>query len=129
MKKFIWLVAAAVQCVSLATASGISYTCDPSIDATQAGTCAYLDTTIAGLYGSTFSNANASIYIQMGVTGLGSSTSGFYNLVTYNQYLTALTATASGNAVDTAALAALNMLDTAVYGSDQVEITSALGSA
>jgi hypothetical protein len=43
-----------------ANASGISYTCDPTV---SAATCAYLNTTVAGLYGSTFSNATADIYI------------------------------------------------------------------
>ena len=52
----------------------ISYTCDPTIDATQAGTCTYLNGTLAGLYSSLFTNANANIYIQQSGGGLGGST-------------------------------------------------------
>ncbi len=107
----------------------ISYSCDATIDATQAGTCAYLNSTLAGLYNSTFSNVNASIYIKQGVTGLGSSTPGFYNDVSYATYLAALTSHASGNAVDTAAIAALNSIDSSIYGGNNVVITSALGLA
>lgn len=114
-----------------AFAGTVSYTCDPTIDATQAGTCAYLNSTIAGLYGSVFSNANASIYIEQGITGLGGSTPGFYNWIPYTTYLSDLSANAaaSGNAAQISAVAALNNLDSAVYGGDNVVITSALGEA
>lgn len=110
-------------------ATGLTFTCDPSIDQTQAGTCDYLNSAIAGLYNSTFSNVNANIYIEYGTTGLGESTSGFFNTVSYNAYLNALTNTASADTVDFDALAALNSLDTAIYGAGSVEITSALGQA
>ena len=40
------------------------FTGDANIDATAAGTCNTLNPSIAGLYNSTFSNVNASIYIQ-----------------------------------------------------------------
>jgi len=122
------LVLALVQTVP-AFANGLTFTCDSSIDQTQAGTCAYLNNTIAQLYNNTFSNVNANIYIQYGITGLGESTTGFYNEVSYNTYLNALTNTASADTVDLDALAALNSLDTAIYGSGSVEITSALGQA
>jgi PEP-CTERM motif len=112
-----------------ASADNLTFTCAASIDATQAGTCAYLNSTISSLYTSTFSNVNANIYIQQGITGLGSSTPGFYNYVPYSTYLADLTATASNDAVDVAALAALNSLDTPLYGSGNVVITSALGEA
>ena len=55
---------------SLSTPSGIVYTCDANINALP-GVCNTLNTTIAGLYASTFANANASIYITFGTTGLG----------------------------------------------------------
>lgn len=112
-----------------ASADNLTYTCAPSIDATQPGTCAYLNTTISSLYTGSFSNVNANIYIQQGITGLGSSTPGFYNVLPYGTYLADLTATASSNPVDVAALAALNSLDTPLYGSGNVVITSALGQA
>ena len=117
-----------VLCVSAASAGSITYTCDPSVDATNAGTCAYLNTTIAGLYNSTFVNVSADIYIEQGITGLAASEAA-ESFIPYSTYLGALTNTASGDAVDTAALAALNSLDTAVYGSDNVVITSALAGA
>ncbi len=114
-----------------AFAGTISYTCDPTIDATQAGTCAYLNSTIAGLYGSTFSNANANIYIQQGTTGLGESTEGFFNTLSYATYVSDLAANAlaSGNAVQSSAVASLASLDSGVYGGGDVVITSALGLA
>jgi hypothetical protein len=95
---------------------GITYTCASNVDATTAGTCAYLNSTVAGLYG-VFSNINANIYIQMGTTGLGENF-GAYNSVSYSTYLTDLTANsvASGNPVQ-------------VSAAHNVEITSALGSA
>jgi hypothetical protein len=114
---------------ALASAGTVSYTCDTTINATPAGTCAYLNSTTAGLYSSTFSNANASIYIKMGITGLGSSTVGSYNDLSYSTYLSDLTATASADTVDVHALTALNSKDTAVYGTGIVVITSALGEA
>jgi len=94
-------------------------------------TCDYLNTTVAGGYDSTFTNANALIYIQYGATGLASSTTGFYNFVTYNQYATALSAQAAadGNPVQIAAVAALTQYDKTPYGSDDVSVTSALANA
>jgi len=70
-----------------AWASGITYTCNGNI---ETSTCSYLNTTMAGLYAGVFSNANASIYIQYGSTGLGSSAQ-YYNSTTFNSYLSALT--------------------------------------
>ncbi len=109
--------------------SGIVYTCDPTIDAKVAGTCAYLNTTVAGYYNDTFTNANANIYIKYGTTGLGESTTGFYNFVTFSQYLTAYTAITAKSPLQTSALSALNSNDQPAYGSDKISITSALGTA
>jgi len=103
----------------------ISYTCDPSV---AAGTCTYLNTTVAGDYSSSFSNANASIYITYGTTGLAES-SQFFNFVTYSQYLAALTSNSNQSTIQTAAISALNTYDGTPYGSDNVEITAALGTA
>jgi hypothetical protein len=129
MKQSALVIAAVALAASLASAGTISYTCDPTIDATTAGTCAYLNSTVAGYYSSSFTNANANIYIKMGTTGLGSSTSGFLNLINYSTYLADLTATASGDAIDTATLASLPGIESALYDGGQIEVTSALGAA
>ena len=82
-------------------------------------------------YTSTFSNANADFYIQYGATGLASSTTGTDNQVTYSQYAAALAAAAaaSGNTVQIDAVAALTAYDASVYGTGNVDITSALANA
>jgi hypothetical protein len=103
----------------------ITYTCDPSI---SASTCNYLNTTIANEYSSAFTNANANIYITYGTTGLGESVQ-YPNLVTYGEYVGALTSNPNQSAVQTAALSALNTYDSAPYSSDYVEVTAALGTA
>jgi len=128
MTRLVSFLTGLVLCVSAASASSLTYTCDPSVDATTAGTCGYLNTQIAGLYTSTFTNISANIYVEQGVTGLATSETA-ENFVPYSTYLSALTGASSGNGVDTAALAALNSLDTAIYGSDNVVITSALAGA
>jgi len=117
--------------IALPALAGLTYTCDPNIDAKMAGTCAYLNGTIAALYTNTFSNISANIYIQYGQTGLGESTTGFDNQITYTEYLDALTtnAQASGNPVEVAAVSALKSFDTGRYGSGMVDIPSALGAA
>lgn len=55
-----------------AVGASLTYTCDPSINAV-AGVCNALNTTIAALYTSKFSDVNASIYVTFGTTGLGQS--------------------------------------------------------
>jgi hypothetical protein len=124
-----WVFAACVTLISTGASAGLTYTCDSTIDATVAGTCATLNSSIAGLYNNTFSNANADIYIQYGTTGLGESTSGFLNLVSYNAYRAALMSTASHNATDTAALASLPIAEPALYNGGKIQVTSALGQA
>jgi hypothetical protein len=127
--KALLLVAMMAMGATVARASSLTFSCDPTVDATQAGTCAYLNSTISNLYTSTFTNVNASIYIQMGTTALGENTTGLYNDVSFSTYLADLTATASSDTVDVDALAALNSVDNPLYGSDNVVITSALGQA
>jgi hypothetical protein len=127
--KALLLVAMMAMGATLASASSLSFSCDPTVDATQAGTCVYLNSTISSLYTSTLTNVNASIYIQMGTTTLGENTTGFYNDISFSTYLADLTATASTDTVDVDALAALNSVDNPLYGSDNVVITSALGEA
>jgi len=84
LKKLLWLTASLVFGAALASAN-ITYTCDPSI---SASTCNYLNTTIAGMYNSTFTDANANIYITLGTTGLGESQTAF-NVVSYSDYVAA----------------------------------------
>lgn len=112
---------------TLATA-GITYTCDPSIDARQAGLCNTLNTTIADLYSKTFTDANAQIFITFGKTGLGSSAQ-YLNYISWNQYINALTtrANTSGNTLQKAAVAALNTYAAPLYQSGKVEISTAFG--
>src|ERR1019366_194532 len=76
--------------------TGVVYTCDPSINLV-AGLCTTLNTTIAGLYSSAFSNANAKIYITFGsVGGAGSLTPSFS--VSYAGFRSALEASLAGPA-------------------------------
>jgi hypothetical protein len=121
-------LAACLTFNSVLAHAGVTYTCDASIDATQAGTCAYLNSTVAGYYSSTFSNANANIYIQMGITGLGSSQTAL-DALTYSQYQSALITDSSGDIVDSGATASLPGTEPSIYGGDGIAVTSALGSA
>ena len=107
------------------TGSGIIYTCDPSV---SAPTCNYLNTTVAGYYNDTFTNANANIYIQYGTTGLGSSEQ-YLNFITYSQYASAYGSIANKSAIQVSAQSALSTYDVTPYGSDYVEVTAALGAA
>ena len=129
LKRPLWLGSLWILAVGIAQANGISFTCNVNIDATVAGTCNTLNTNIAGIYNNAFSNANASIFIEYGTTGLGQSTSGFLNLVSYNTYRNALAATASANATDTAAVASLPTLEPGLYANGRINLTSALGQA
>jgi hypothetical protein len=71
--------------------SGITYTCDPSV-AAVAGVCNYLNTTIAGIYAGTFSNASASIYIKFANIGAGDAGQSNFllNDVSYSTFRSAL---------------------------------------
>ena len=104
----------------------ISYTCDPNVGSSV---CTTLNTTIAGLYNSTFTNADATIYIQYGTTGLGESTTGFSNTISYTQYRNALIAEAGSGLVRADAIASLPVTEPSLYGSADISITSALGTA
>lgn len=127
--KFFYVAAGLVLTSGLASA-GVSYTCAANIDTLgPANTCNTLNTTIAALYGNTFSNANDSLYIQYGITGLGESTTGFFNTVSYSTYVTALKNEGGPGAVRAAAIASLPSVEPSIYGGGQVEITSALGEA
>lgn len=69
-----------------ATGPGIVYVCDPGIPASA---CAYLNSTIAGVYANAFTNTNATIYVTFGTTGLGMSQF-FVFAVNYSDFRTAL---------------------------------------
>jgi uncharacterized protein (TIGR03437 family) len=71
-----------------AVSSGITYTCNSNIGSTI---CNTLNTTIAGLYSSAFTNAGASIYIEFGDTGLGESLTST-NTLSYSSFRNALIA-------------------------------------
>lgn len=66
----------------------LTYTCDATINAVP-GVCNALNTTIAALYTSRFTNVNASIYITFGSTGLGQS-QWVINTASYTAYRSAL---------------------------------------
>ena len=114
-----------VQPNAVNTGTGVVYTCDSTV---PTSTCTYLNTTVAGYYNSVFTNANANIYIEFGDTGLGES-DGYYNLVAYTPYITALTKNTGKSSVQTQALSAINTYATPVYGTqNEIGITVALGS-
>lgn len=115
----------------MAHAAGISYTCAADINTDgPASLCSSIGSVVGADYNSIFSNANASIYIQFANNGgLGESTTGFLNLVSYNSYLTALKADSSGDAIDTAAIASLPSTEPALYSGGSIELTSALEEA
>jgi len=110
---------------AVANAGTVSYTCDPSIGA---ATCNYLNTTVAGNYSSTFTDANANIYITFGTTGLAQSVQ-YFNYITYDQYVAALTSNPSQSPVQVSGLSALGTYDASHYGSKNVEVTLALATA
>ena len=108
--------------------TGITFTCAANIDTTHTGTCATLNGTFAGLYRSTFTNANADIYISYGATGLGSSLQYFDN-IDYSAYAVALSAGSSG-ANDATAVASLGGLTSnPVDPTKGVSLTGALRAA
>jgi hypothetical protein len=118
---------ALVLSASGATAGVLTYTCDPNIGA---AVCTTLNTTIAGLYDSTFTNVSADIYIQLGTTGLGEGENP-ENVIPYSTYLSdyAANAAASGNPKQASALASLHTFATPVYAGSSVQISGALGLA
>ena len=105
--------------------ASITFTCDPTINATVPGLCNTLQTTTAGIYNNTFSNINANIYVTFGATGLGAST-GFDNFVPYSTYVSAATANANGSTVQTAAAAALKNNAAPIY-TGNVKVSAAQG--
>jgi uncharacterized protein (TIGR03437 family) len=83
------------------TGTGILYTCDATITALSSTLCSTLNTTIAGLYSSAFTNANATIYIKLGNTSLGASDS-YLNDFSYATFRSLLISAASDQNDNTA---------------------------
>jgi hypothetical protein len=113
-----------------AVAGSVTFTCDPSIGAdfdpggSTTAVCNYLNTVIGPEYASTFSNLNANIYIETTTTGLADSNSGFFNLVTYSTYQTALETLSTD-----AAKAFVPSSEPGIFGGDDIDLTSALAEA
>jgi hypothetical protein len=75
--------------------ANLSFTCDPSIDTTQAGTCAALNgSTVAGVYNSIFnlSAVNINIYITYVPTDTFGESSANFTPVPYAEYYSTLKA-------------------------------------
>jgi hypothetical protein len=106
---------------------GIVYTCDATINALSATVCNTLNTTIAGLYSSAFTNANASIYITLGNPGVFGNSNWSFNWFNYSDFRNALIDTAT-DANDAAAIAS-SVPEVNPYGSSSVGIVSALQRA
>ena len=122
---YLRLAAGTMLATGLASASGISYVCASDV---AASTCTFLNTTIAGIYNSTFSNANADIYIQYGTTSLA-ATSSVTNDVSYSAYVAALAADGTPNSLRSSALASLSANAAVPYGGGNVALSTALASA
>jgi hypothetical protein len=120
-----------VGSATLAGASGVSYTCDPNINAVSGlSLCAALQTTVAGVYNSTFSNANASIYIQYGNNGGLGGSSQSINAVSYSNYRSALAShQGSGDANDATATGSLPSGEPGTFSGGNVFLSTALAQA
>lgn len=106
----------------------ISYTCSANIDTLSGvGACEYLQSTIAGIYGSTFTNANASIFIQFGNNGGLGASEQFLGGISYANYVTQLTSH-EGDANDVTAVGSLPGTDPIGSGG-AVVLTTALANA
>jgi hypothetical protein len=112
-----------VVCGALpAFAGSITYTCAANLASFgPSGLCSYLNTSIAGIYDSTFTNANADIYIQYGSTGLGGSSQDL-GIVPYSAYFAAL----SAESTDSEAVASLPASEPSIYDGGGIVLTTAL---
>jgi hypothetical protein len=128
MKRHLLFLTMAALGATLPAFASLTYTCDPNIDTTQAGTCAALQgSTVAGVYNGIFGNSiTSSVYVKYApIGGYGES---FFNVtpVPYSVYYAALLIH------DPAAASTLTAVDPLIaYGNtDQdVDITPALASA
>ena len=129
MRSPIFLLAA-LSLTAPAFGSSVTFTCDPSIGAdfkpggSSTAVCDYLNNTIAPEYANTFNNANANVYIAATNQGLADSTTGFFNLVTYSAYQTALQSQSTDPAK-----AFVPATEPGIFGGDSVDLTSALAQA
>jgi uncharacterized protein (TIGR03437 family) len=127
MGKLIWCCALAVAAGIPADAgSGIVYTCDSTVNAKAPQACGVLNTTIAALYSEAFTNANASVYVELGNTTLAHSNS-WYNLFTYSDLRTRLMASSAGSN-DAAAIAG-SVPATSPFGNSMIQVPTALQRA
>jgi hypothetical protein len=107
--------------------AGVNFVCDASIGASL---CTQINNTVDPLYGSTFSNANTSVWLTFGNTGLGGSAQ-YVTGVSYSDYLNALAAETNANS-GVVRLDALNSLPTnepALYNNNPIVLTSSLAAA
>jgi hypothetical protein len=109
-----------------ATSAGIIYTCDPTVTALMANACDTLNTAIAAVYSSAFTNANASIYVKLGSTDLGASAwaVNFFSYSNYRDVLVTKSSDANDVTANTDSVPTANP-----YGTDEVGIASALQRA
>ena len=114
------------SCVVPRLHASITYTCDSSITGSvnqaPGGTCNFLNSNTAGLYDSTFTNANASIYIKLG-SNAGGQSQFLLGGTSYGSYKTQFL----GESTDTAARATLPASEPDVTG--DVFVTAAEGQA
>ncbi len=105
---------------ALSSAGSVSFTCDSTVASMDgSGVCNYLNSTVAGIYGNTFTNASASIYVTTSGTGLGQSYD-LRNQVSYSTFYNALAAE-STNAV---AVASLPSTEPAIFSGASVWLTA-----
>jgi len=105
---------------------GIVYTCDTTINAVSATASKTLNTTIAALYSSAFTNADATIYITLGSTGLGMS-NWVSNYESYDSFRNALIASEAG--VNDSVAVADSVPTVNPFGSDAVGLVNPLHRA
>jgi PEP-CTERM motif len=127
-------VALATLGATLPAFGNITYTCNANINGdSTVNACGTLQTTIAGLYSSTFSNANASIFIQFATNGSGSGLGGsnqFIGSVPYATYKTQLTShEGPGDANDVTAVGSLPATDPIPGAGGNIILTTALANA
>jgi hypothetical protein len=121
----LFLMATMALGLSIPAFGTVTYTCDASVNATVAGLCNALNTTVAGFYNNTFTNANATIYIQLADNGgLGESSGGYLNTVSYSTYRSTLQTESTDPAKST-----LPSTEPTNFTGGSVELTSALKDA
>jgi hypothetical protein len=105
--------------------AGITYTCDPTVSSIDgSGVCNYLNSNVAKIYNTTFSNANANIYITTSSKGLGVNYQ-VTQFVSYSTYITNLSLVST----DITAFQSLPFLEPAIFGGADVGLTAALTNA